>query len=142
VTRTRDQLAWTGLFMLWATTAAWMVLDYRADPPDPTRSGPQTYGHNHDGALTIGLVMTVAELGLVIALLRPWSYERSWGRSLAMVMVLLPWLVFSTLMAIHAGGVLGIHLAWVAALLLIALVATIWSGIAAKRAASANNVNP
>jgi hypothetical protein len=105
VARTADQQAWIGIPLLWGMTALSMVIDYRANAPDPMRTG-------------------------------------SWGRSLAALLVLIPWLLFSALMAIHADGVIRIDLVWVAVLAAIALVATIWSGMAAKRAATANNVSP
>jgi hypothetical protein len=67
--------------LLWLTTVILMARSWAGDPYDPTLEGTDRYGHNHDGALTDGVAFTVIELAVLLAILRPWSYDRSWGRS-------------------------------------------------------------
>jgi hypothetical protein len=104
--------------LLWLTTVMLMARSWAGDPHDPALEGTDRYGHNHDGALADGVVFTVIELAVLLAILRPWSYDRSWGRSLAATVLLLPMTALSMLMSMHAGGIIGLHFTW----LLLALV--------------------
>jgi hypothetical protein len=122
-----------GLLLLWLLVVALMVNDWRLDPYDPSVVAEHPYGHNHAGALLDGVRATLVELAVVYAVLRPWSYRRSWGRSLAALALLLPWTCFSVLIAIHAGGIAVLHLLWVAALLLVVVGCVVWSGAGALR---------
>ena len=111
-----------------------MVRAYLGDPPDPARVGTAAYGHNHPGALLHGVLLSLSELILLYAVLRPWSYRRSWGRALAALALLLAWLIVAAVLALHAGPVLALHLFWVALCALIVLGLAVASGLAALRA--------
>jgi hypothetical protein len=116
---------------LWAITAALMVRDHVADAYDSTRTGTDSYGHNHDGALLQGLGLTLLELVIIYALLRPRTYERSWSRPLGALFLLVPWTGLSMIMTMHAGGIVALHFLWLASLVLILFVLSLWSGLAA-----------
>ncbi|MEZ4452543.1 MAG: hypothetical protein R3B09_23970 [Nannocystaceae bacterium] len=120
-----------GLASLWFATAALMVRSVLGDPYDPTRTGTAAYGHNHEGALLEGLVWTFTEMVILYAILRPWSYQRSWGRSLAALALLAPWTALSMVLTMHAGGVVVTHFLWLAILTVIVLVLALTSGFAA-----------
>ena len=102
-----------------------MVRDWIIDPYNSALAGAARYGHNHSGALGEGLAACFIELVLLVALLRPWSFDRSWGRALGALALTLPWTVFSMVITMHAGGIVAIHFLWlcfVVVLLLAALV--------------------
>jgi hypothetical protein len=80
--------------------------------------GTRAYGHNQFGALANGIMLTVLELVVLLAILRPWSYDRSWGRSLVAALLLLPVTAFSMLMTMHAGGIITLHFLWTLAALI------------------------
>lgn len=104
-----------------------MARDYLADPPSAAWVGTQAYGHNHEGALVQGLVFTAIELVVLLALLRPWSYDRAWGRALVTLLLLAPWTLFAMMMTMHAGGVLVLHFLWLALLCVLVLLGLVWS---------------
>jgi hypothetical protein len=122
-----------GLPALWAATALAMRADWRRDPFDPARYGTERYGHNHEAALVHGLWLSLIELAVVILLLRPWSYRRSWGRALAALAALVPWTLFWAVSLMHQGGIVAIHFLWLVALVVVAAVSAGWSGWAAWR---------
>ena len=97
---------------LWVLTAVMMVRDWSDDPYDPLLEGTRRYGHNSDDALANGLVLTFLELAAFVAILRPWSYDRSWRRALVAVVLLAPWTTLSMVMTMHAGGIAFVHFAW------------------------------
>lgn len=117
----------------WTLTAVMMALDWRADPHDPALVDTDRYGHNHDGALGDGLVLTLIELAILVAILRPWSYDRSWGRALVAVILLLPWTTLSMMLSMHQGGVVVLHFAWLFLVLVGVFVAFLVSAISAYR---------
>src|SRR6185503_9781909 len=80
---------------LWAAIALMMARDWSKDPYDPRLEGTDRYGHNGEGALGEILVLSLVELAVLLAILRPWSYDRSWGRSLVATVLLLPWAMLS-----------------------------------------------
>lgn len=121
------------LVVAWGATAVFMVMDARRDPFNPTLQGTARYGHNHAGALTQGLLVTLVELVVLTAILRPWSYRQAWGRALVALAVLLPWTFASACLTMHAGGVVMVHLLWLLALVLALAALAIWSGVARKR---------
>jgi hypothetical protein len=88
------------------------ILDHFRDPFDPARSGTQRYGHNTPGTLGWTLAVMAVELVVLLAILRPSTYERSWGRALGAFALYAPAALFSALFAMHAGGILAIHLLW------------------------------
>ncbi len=121
------------LIGLWLATAGLMARDYAADPPDLALVGTRAYGHNHEGALVQGLVFSAIELLALLALLRPWSYDRAWGRALVTLLLLAPWTLFSMMMTMHAGGVFVLHFLWLALVCVLVFLGLVWSLIAAAR---------
>jgi hypothetical protein len=116
--------------VLWAATVTLMVRDDRRDPFRAALEGTARYGHNHDGALTTGIVLATLEAVVLIGILRPWSYDRSWARAAVALVLWLPWTALSMVFTMHAGGVLLIHFLWLFALLCALVVTIIWSAIA------------
>lgn len=123
-----------GLLSLWALTVAMMVMDHVGDPYDPTRQGTAVYGHNAPGTLELGIGVSLIELLVVWAILRPESYVRSWGRAALALVVLAPWAFASALATMHASGIFVIHLLWVLALAAACFILLVWSGTAAALA--------
>lgn len=113
--------------LLWIITAIAMVVNYLGDPYSPLREGTAAYGHNHAGALTDGLLFSLAELILVGLILRPWSYRQSWGRAVAAWVAFVPWTLMAMMMTMHAGGVLLIHFVWLLALTTVLTVLMVWT---------------
>jgi len=112
---------------LWLAFALMMVRDYLGDPYDPTLVGTAAYGHNDEGALLMGLGWSFTELVIIVGILRPWSYQRSWGRGIGAVALLLPWTALSVLALMHAGGVFALHALWVMFLLVGVFITTVVS---------------
>ena len=123
-----------GLVLLWLVTALLMVRDDANDPYNPSLEGTARYGHNHQGALWQTLLLTVVELAVLYAILRPWSYRRSWGRAVAALALFLPMAAFSTLMTMHAGGIVSLHLLWLVAVLVVLFGAALSRWLPAQRA--------
>jgi hypothetical protein len=123
-----------GLLLLGGLTALAMVVNYRLDPFDPALEGTRRYGHNYAGALGTGLLFVGIELAVLIAVLRPWSYCRSWVRSLGGLVLLVPWTLISLVLSMHSGGVILLHGMWLLLLVVVLTVGLVWSGIAAARA--------
>ena len=132
--RIRTGLRVAGLPALWVLTAWAMVGDALRDPFVAARQGTAAYGHNHEGALLQVLPVTLIELGVVMLILRPWSYRRSWGRSVAALVVFLPWTLLSAAILMHQGGVVVLHAMWLASLVVVLVACVAWSGVAALRA--------
>jgi hypothetical protein len=119
--------------LFWALTALLMARDWANDPYDPKLWGTDRYGHNHEGALVQGLSFTLVELAVLVAILRPWSYDRSWARALVAVVLLTPWMMLSMLMSMHQGGIVFLHFSWIF-FLFVGLVVTFFvSAISAFR---------
>jgi hypothetical protein len=118
--------------LAWVAVAALMVRDDVNDPFDPQLTGTARYGHNHSGALVDVLVITVMELLVIYAILRPWSLDSSrWRRAMALALVFVPWTMISMLSAMHAGGIVALHVLWVMVVLALALVLWLWLGLTA-----------
>lgn len=120
---------------LWAATASLMARDWADDPYNPALTDTRRYGHNHEGALVDGLVITLIELAVLLAILRPWSYDRSWGRALVAVALLAPWALVSMVLSMHQGGVVVLHFAWIFAALVGLVVTFLVSAISMYRQA-------
>jgi hypothetical protein len=56
--------------------------------------------------------MLLGELGVLVAILRPWSYQKSWGRALGALGACLPLTFFALLLTMHAGSVASVHALW------------------------------
>lgn len=96
--------------LLAVLTAGAMIRGWINDPYSPTHD--RDYGHNHEGALVQGLCMLAIEIAIAVAILRPWSYCRSWGRALSLSLLLVPWTMLATVAAMHAGSVFTTHALW------------------------------
>jgi hypothetical protein len=121
-----------GLAFMWLVTAFLMVRDDLNDPYNPNLEGIASYGHNHQGALWQTMLITLLELAVLYAILRPWSYRRSWGRAVAALALFLPVAAFSMLMTMHAGGILSIHFFWLVAVLFVLFGAALSRWIPAR----------
>ena len=125
------RIAW--LPLLASLVSATMVRDWYRDPWPPATPQQHPYGHNAEGSLVLGLTMVWIEVVVLLAVLRPWSYARSWGRALTATAMWLPWALYGTLLAMHAGGVIIVHTLWLWLALLVLVGMAIGSGIAAAR---------
>jgi hypothetical protein len=119
--------------LLWLVVAGLMIRSWSNDPYDPTLVGTARYGHNHEGALVDGLEITLVELAVLLAILRPWSYARSWGRALVALALLLPWTALSMLLMMHQGGILVLHTLWLVVVVILVAGALVRSLIASDR---------
>jgi hypothetical protein len=72
------------------------------------------------------------EMLLLYAVLRPWSYRRSWGRAGLAALLLLPWVLFN-LLFLHQGPAMGMHTLWLLAMEIALIRAMIVSSGAAPR---------
>ena len=111
-----------GLLALWLVFAGWMTVSYLGDPYDPALVGTARYGHNGDGALWGGWLASGIEMLVAYVLAQPfratpWRFGR-----LVCIAALVPWLLVSLLLSMHAGSVQFVHLAWLVALLAYLLV--------------------
>jgi hypothetical protein len=122
-----------GVLLMWALTAVAMKLDDLRDPFVADRPlGYPNYGHNNgDHAFIAGIAAITVELIILYLILRPWSYQRSWRRSLGALMVAVPWLGVSVFMTFHAGGIIAVHATWMLAVVILLLFTTFISAIAA-----------
>lgn len=118
-----------GLPCLWLAIVVLMIRSHLGDPYDPALTGTEAYGHNHEGALLQGVIWTFTELVIVSAILRPWTYRRSWGRALGALALLVPWTGLALLMTMHAGGIVALHALWlmlVTALVFVVLLSALF----------------
>jgi hypothetical protein len=116
-----------------ALTLTCMMLDFWRDPPDASQHGTAAYGHNGDGSLATGIILLMIETAVLCAILRPWSYRRSWGRALSALVLSSFWAVLWVPLTMHTGGVLMAHFLWLVAVLMGLVVAVLVSGVAAVR---------
>ena len=128
----RRALRLGGLPCLWLAFAVMMIRNYLGDPYDPSLEGTAAYGHNQEGALLQGLGLSLSELIILMGIFRPWSYDRSWGRGMIAVALLLPWTALGLLSMMHSGGVFALHGLWLVIILVGALVTTIVSAVGSK----------
>jgi len=118
----------------WAFGIALFAFKYFTNPEDPTLMGLARYGTTYAGELIHILGWTAVEVLVSAAILRPWSYRRSWGRALAAAVISAPWLLGRAGVGMHDGPTTHAHTLWLL-LFLIGLVSTaIVSGTAAVRA--------
>ncbi|MCA9592609.1 MAG: hypothetical protein KC776_04835 [Myxococcales bacterium] len=119
--------------VVWLGFAAWMLVDWRSDPYDPTLTGTRAYGHNGDGSLW-WLAVSLVELAVLMAVTCPFLRQRPrWFFVLPMV-ALLPfagWFVLNAMGSMHGGGVTFVHLFWLLALGALLVLETILSGVSA-----------
>ncbi len=118
----------------WAFGVALFTVKYFTNPGNSALLGIAGYGKTYMGELADILGLTAVEILVSAAILRPWSYRRSWGRSLTAAAVLAPWIVVRMAVGMHAGPTTRAHTLWLL-LFLIGLIGTaIVSGTAAVRA--------
>jgi hypothetical protein len=103
------------------------------DPFDPAREEARQYGHNHEGALRDGLLLTFVELVVFLAILRPWTPARSLGRAAAALILFVPWSLGSLVLVMHAGGIMTMHAMWMLVLTAVALVCLVGRAVATLR---------
>jgi uncharacterized RDD family membrane protein YckC len=129
--RVVDAVRTFGLAILWALSAGCMVLNALRDPYDAALEGTRRYGHNHEGALRDGLVVSLIELAVLYFVLRPWNKDgRPWLRVLALLLVFVPWTLLSAVLTMHSGGIVMIHLMWLLTVVLVLVVALVGSAAA------------
>ena len=131
----RQALRLGGLPCLWLAFAVMMVRNYLGDPYDPSLEGTAAYGHNQEGALLQGILFSLSELVILTGLLRPWSYNRSWGRGMVAVALLLPWTALAVVSMMHSGGVFALHALWLMVVLVGVVVLTLVSALTSKSSA-------
>ena len=89
-----------------------MVRSWVSDPYVEPLDGIPRYGHNGPDALREGLVWIAAELILVLSILRPWNYDRSWWRPAVALLMVVPLVGLLFVTQMHSGGIHGLHLLW------------------------------
>jgi hypothetical protein len=109
-----------GMALVWAVVVIAMTRDSIVDPYDATLVGTARYAHNSEGALVSGMAWSAIELLVLYAIVRPWSFRRSWLRLVAALVIFVPLCVIGLLMTMHAGGIFAIHAAWL--LLIVAVL--------------------
>jgi hypothetical protein len=102
---------------------------------DPTH---RQNGANWPGDLAAAMWRGALWLGLLVLLLRPWSYRRSWGRALVASLFFGSAGVLLLMAGMHAGPTMNAPTFWmllVALSCLIAAGASAWAGLRQQRAA-------
>jgi hypothetical protein len=107
-------------FLAWTAVTAEMVRGWLRDPYNPALKGTDSYFHNPAGALGTGILVISIDILVLYAVLRPWSYHRSWRRALAALVLFTPWAVLNTFSLMHAGSVWATH---------VMAVLAIWLGL-------------
>ena len=113
-----------------------MVLGARRDPGPSGLSGDLPNWHNRDGDLSFFVTLLIVELAVVLFILRPSTYQRSWGRALSATATVTVWTIPFLLTILHSGNVMVSHVVWllgVAALLGALSVASLLAGLLAAR---------
>jgi hypothetical protein len=77
---------------------------------------------NLSGELTTTLLLITAEIAIMYAILRPWSYYRAWRRASIATFAFVPWTFGYFVAGQHAGSMNASHWAWLS-LVTIGLVA-------------------
>jgi hypothetical protein len=122
-----------GLLLLAIIVSALMVRDWIRDPGPTGREGDLVNWHNAPGDLwTFGLLLA-AEVAVLYAVLRPWSYRRSWGRAVLALALCTPPLLIAIVLLIHSGGIMALHALWLMVVFALLLVCTVVSALAAWR---------
>jgi hypothetical protein len=116
-------------FLAWAATTAEMVRGWQRDPYNPALKGTASYFHNPPGALGWGILFATIDVVVLYAVLRPWSYDMSWRRALAALLLFTPWALLNTFSLMHAGSVWATHIMSVLAIWLSLALLLVVSGI-------------
>lgn len=83
------------------------------------------------GTLAAGLVAVFVEFSLLVAIVRPWSYCRSWLRSVTAFGLFSVIGVLAMVFAMHMGVVVTLHALWTLAIAALFGLMTVWSMAAA-----------
>ncbi|MGL4768163.1 MAG: hypothetical protein ACRCV6_08830 [Formosimonas sp.] len=116
-----------GLLVFGVLFIGMMWRDHLNDPVDLTRMGTKGYGHNGAFEFQTTAFAVVVELLVAYAVLRPWSYQQSWGRALSALIMLVPWLMLNLVLLMHAGGIAALHVMWLLSLSGVVLMALLVS---------------
>lgn len=126
-----------GLLALWLIAVWAMWRSHQLDPFDPTLQGTDRYGHNGEGDFKTFFIITLVELAVLYIVLRPWSFRRSFGRLLVVLVLFMPWTFLSMLASMHAGSIVSLHWLWLVAvdavLFVCAVVASVGTFLEARR---------
>jgi hypothetical protein len=93
----------TPWILIWGSAVVLIVLiihGHRIGPFDPTH---RQYGANWPGDVGAAVRRGVLGLALLVLIVRPWSYRRSWGRSLLGFVLFAPVGAFLLVAGMHAG---------------------------------------
>jgi hypothetical protein len=119
--------------LLLAVVIGTLALMWRSAAGDPGPTGLPNdlkYRHNFPGDFRQNAILVLVEAAIAMLLIRPWSYNRSSGRTIIAAFVFLPWLILNLAFMMHSGGIMALHTLWLLALWLSFVVAAAWSGIA------------
>ena len=91
-----------------------MSYDYLfVDNPSQWAEGESIpYGHNHAGDLNVVIMTMAVEITVLFLILRPLSYNLSWGRVLLALILAVPLTLLSLISTMHAGFVIITHAMW------------------------------
>ncbi len=126
----------------WAYAAARMVADAHRDFGPTGLAGDLPNWHNRPGDLSWYVVLSLIELACILLILRPRSYTRSWRRALSALLLFTPWTLFFGSLIVHSGGIMVIHFAWLAGLLIGLAALTGISSVASLAVRRATTVSP
>ena len=120
------------LLFVWFWTLGVLVMTwtYYAHPDPGTGANGTTY----QGELATMLGVTTLQVAVFGALLRPWSYQRSWDRAVGSLLILTPCIPVWMIMNMHAGPTSGMNVMWLMLFWVGLLGAAVVSGVAAWRA--------
>ena len=98
-----------GPAILWGLGAVLVLRSYWA--PQPVRPRRHFAVDSARSVVLVLLVMAV-ETAILYAVLRPWTYRRSLGRSRIALMIFVPWTLVSMFGTMHASNAVVIHWMW------------------------------
>lgn len=125
-----------GLLMLALFFSYAMYRDfYVLDPYNPSLGGTSAYGHNGQDSLRSMLEFLGVELLVAYAIIRPWSYKRSWKRALLAFAITVPWMMLMGIASMHSGRVVVLHVLWLVALSVVFFI-IFWVSVLRRKTAN------
>jgi len=121
---THRRLKVSALAIAWLALMAAAYWARRRSSFDPLS---RAFGHNWPGDLQNVALYGGLEILILTIIVRPWSYDRSWGRALIATGLLIPYTAFALVATMHAGTIIFIHALWLVALLVAMLMLTLVS---------------
>lgn len=105
---------------VWLIFCALMARDFFVldNPAARPITEQHQYGLNRPGIFRLMISMMIAEIVALFLILRPQSYNLSWGRVLTGLLLSIPLAIFGLLSTFHAGGVIFLHAYWCLSLVL------------------------